>query len=130
MENRTIYNVSCFALLVVVIGVLVIAVIVDDIPNFCCVAAVLIAVLGIPLQFWYDKIKEKTNPLNFKKCKKALLYAVDTERGMKDDFVRENSTEMYEHFLDMGFIHEFADGDVFRWEVTRYGKRRKKEIFS
>lgn len=130
MKNKTIYNVLGFVLLIVVVAVFIIGIVVDDIPNFLCAGSILIVFAGVPLQLWYDRTREKANPLNFERRKKALLYVVETERGGKDDFVQENSLEMYEHFLDVGFIHEFSDDGVLRWEVTRYGRRRKKEIFS
>lgn len=96
---------------------------------FCVPLIFLIAFAVVPLQLWYDRTKEKADPLNFERRKKALLYAVEAERGLKDDFVGNNGAEMYEHFLDVGFIHEFSDDGVLRWEVTRCGRRRKKEIF-
>lgn len=130
MKNKTIYNVLGFVLVIAVVAAFIIGVVVDDIPSFLCAASILIAFAGVPLQLWYDRTKEKADPLSFERRKKALLYAVEAERGLKDDFVGNNGAEMYEHFLDVGFIHEFSDDGVLRWEVTRYGCRRKKEIFS
>lgn len=88
--------------------------------------------LALPLEIWYARVKEKQNPLNQERLLKALEYAEKKKYGLKSEFIQENSTEIYKHFINRGFIHEclmLAENNQKenpRWEVTLLGIKTKK----
>ena len=91
------------------------------------VGAVIFGILAVvPLGFYFDRQKEKANPLNFENRRKALAYAAQLQEGSKEDFVKAYSSDMYEVLLDRGYIHELhytqAPDDSPRWEITRLGQ--------
>lgn len=57
---------------------------------------------------------------------KALDYAMELKCGQKVDFVQAQGKDMYEYFLERGYIHELrqfqSEGDSPLWELTRLGE--------
>lgn len=94
--------------------------------NYAVAACIVVALFGVPLGFYFDRQKEKANPLNFENRRKALAYAAQLQEGSKEDFVKAYSSDMYEVLLDRGYIHELhytqAPDDSPRWEITRLGQ--------
>lgn len=91
-----------------------------------------ILLIGRPLNYWYDRQMEKKNPLNFRRVRSALYYAVSKNEGTKDEFVAERGEEMYNHFLSIGYIHEphFNTGSgSIKWEVTQLAINRKESMY-
>ena len=65
---------------------------------------------------------------------KALKFIFAKAEEKKDnvEFVEDFGAEMYNLFLERGYIHELiSSGDEdFEWQITKLGLRRKVEIFS
>lgn len=93
--------------------------------NYVVVAFMVLCLFVVPLDFYYEHLKEKADPLNYKNRCEALAYAVSVRTGSKDDFVQCYSSEMYNVLLDRGYIHELSqtqEPDASpRWEITRLG---------
>ncbi len=91
------------------------------------VGAVFFGILAVvPLGFYFDRLREKADPLSFERRRVALSYAAHLQEGSKDDFVEAYGSEMYEALLDRGYIHELhytQDPDASpQWEITRLGQ--------
>ncbi len=83
---------------------------------------------------WANNIKEEKSPLSIKKKRNALIYVAERRAGVYDEFVKEYSDELYNSFLNSGYIHEviLSEGGekVRRWETTKHGLRKKVEVCS
>ena len=84
------------------------------------------------LEFWRERLVEEKNPLSRKKVALVLETIADKRAGLKNEFIQNFSIEMYNLFLERGYIHElFAEnGKDVEWQVTKLGLRRKVEICS
>ena len=83
-------------------------------------------------EFWNGKIEEDENPLSIKKVAFVLKNVADKRTGLRSEFVEEFGIDMYNLFLERGYIHELfsADSDNHEWQVTKLGLRRKVELCS
>ena len=94
----------------------------------CCLA---ILFVGRPLNYWYDRQKENKNPLSFARVKNALSYVVARSEGTKEEFIENKGEEIYNHFLNIGYIHEphlKIKKNSIKWEVTQLGINRKEKM--
>ena len=93
---------------------------------------VIFGTLFAVFDFWRDRIVEEKNPFNIKKVGNVLLVITEKKAGLKSEFVEDFGAEMYNLFLERGYIHELiSSGDEdFEWQITKLGLRRKVEIFS
>lgn len=93
---------------------------------------VIFGTLFAVFDFWRDRIVEEKNPFNIKKVGTVLLVIAEKKAGLKSEFVEDFGAEMYNLFLERGYIHELiSSGDEdLEWQITKLGLRRKVEIFS
>ena len=93
---------------------------------------VIFGTLFAVFDFWRDRIVEEKNPFNIKKVGNVLWVIAEKKAGLKSEFVEDFGAEMYNLFLERGYIHELiSSGDEdLEWQITKLGLRRKVEIFS
>ena len=79
-----------------------------------------------------ERNKEDKNPLSIKKVTFVLEKVVDKRAGLKSEFVENFGIDMYNLFLERGYIHELfsTEGNNNEWQVTKLGLRRKVELCS
>lgn len=82
------------------------------------------------LESWRDRIMEDNNPLNVKKISVVLENIAEKRAGKKCEFVEQFGEDVYNLFLERGYIHELfsVDADSHEWQVTKLGLRRKVEL--
>ena len=91
-------------------------------------------IIFFTLEFWRERIKDEKNPFSLKKIGVVLSYLTEKRYGFKSEFVELYGEEMYNLFLEKGYIHQQLvqpDGEPdAKWEVTKLGMKRKVEICS
>lgn len=102
--------------------------------TWAAVAGLSLLVVFAVCDTWSNNIKEEKSPLSYKKRVSALKFVAEKRAGTPEEFIAEHSKELYDCFLKHGYIHEFAveEGNEAnrKWEVTKFGMRRKVEFCS
>ena len=125
----------CDALKIVFVSIMVIMLILTLIAfskgaEICVTFICLTVVSAIPiplLDLIVFQIREKLNPLYWKKQKVALEYAVANRYGTRDDFIKLYGHDMYNHFIRKCYIHEPFVNKGRCWEITVRGKETSEK---
>lgn len=84
------------------------------------------------LEAYLDNLKDRNNPLSYKRKCVALSFILNNRVGTRDEFVEQFGVEMYEHFLFYGYIHEIMEEqegkDELCWHTTKCGLRKGLEV--
>lgn len=101
-----------------------------DYVNALFFFAFFVFIAGILSEMWYKSPKIKRQELLFKQRIQIIEYIARQKKGTKDEFCQKYGIEMYNDYLDQGFIHEPFDcnSDKICWEATRLAQIRKLKI--
>lgn len=84
------------------------------------------------LETYLTDLRERDNPLSYKRKCEALAFISSNRFGIHDDFVAQFGDKMYEHFLYCGYIHEVSEEqegtEVLCWYTTKCGLRKGLEV--
>ena len=90
-------------------------------PNYL-MYILLIALFGVIINTIKEWNEEKLNPLSLNKQKSAIEYARQKIHGKKEEFIKEHGKDIYNYFVDRGYIHPPLDYDGTQWEITALGQ--------